>query len=156
MILATHFIVGASVASLTASPELLVFTPLVSHFVLDSLPHWEYIDSLADLKKNKITVTLDLLIGPLLIFAFTYSNAIPNTKIAWILFGGLMGVLPDGIVFIEYFLFPKSIFLKKFESFHRFFHSEKKLKIGVGLPLQVLIIFLAILIIIVAKTVEMR
>src|SRR5215831_8340191 len=43
MILSTHAIVGAAIASFLPSHPMAAFAPgFASHFVLDAIPHWDY------------------------------------------------------------------------------------------------------------------
>lgn len=42
MILATHAIAGAAVGRLTNNPLLAFIFGVISHFILDAIPHWQY------------------------------------------------------------------------------------------------------------------
>src|SRR5215472_8085081 len=43
MILSTHAVVGAAIASFLPSHPMAAFAPgFASHFVLDAIPHWDY------------------------------------------------------------------------------------------------------------------
>lgn len=156
MILSTHFVVGASLGRAFPDPIFLLSLPILSHFILDHLPHWEYIDRIEQLKGKPFHLLLDVVLGPLTIFLTLYLlNDFSPEKIAPALVGGFLGVLPDGIVFLKYLFKIKNRLLKKYENFHRLLHSEKKLQSKVGIFQQLVIFLLAISLLIVAKTVEL-
>jgi len=145
MILSTHFIVGAAVAGTTSNEALLLVLPLVSHFILDSFPHWEYIDEIKELKHKPWHLFFDIVAGPAItLITLLLLNDFSVAKIAWVIIGGIIGILPDGLVFLGYLFFPKNKIFQKYESFHRFIHSKKKLAWEVGATQQIVIFILAI------------
>jgi len=149
MILSTHFVAGAAVASYTDSPILLAVLPLFLHFLLDMFPHWEYLDEFSELKQ-RITQTklaLDIAAGPLFVlFAVFFSYGTDLKKLFWFFFAGAVGVFPDALSFFH-FLFPRNKILKKIFNFHQFIHSRKELDWKVGTFIQLLIDALAIFLI---------
>jgi len=151
MILSTHFIAGAAVASQTNNPAILVILPLTIHFVLDFIPHWEYVEEAAELKHKIPQLILDLLSGPLAILLVSYYvYGLDFGTIIWLFIGGFMGVLPDGFSFL-YFCYPRNRFLKKLFSFHESIHHKKLLDWKIGFPAQVVLDIIAVIIIALPK-----
>lgn len=143
MMLFTHSIVGASIVSMFPNnPALGIPLALFSHYLSDSIPHWEYnikapifnkknpdrehqlrnfsvYDKLWSLRYDNFSILVDFSIGicvSLYIFYHLY-------HVSWILvlFGVLAGVLPD-IGQFAYVLFPEK--MKVFQKFHTFWHSS--------------------------------
>ena len=140
MVLATHAIAGAAVAQLFPDNPALGFgLALVSHFVLDMIPHWDYhLSSLelpADGNKlnrrfhfNNPTFIADLmkigadgLLGLLAAFIFFY----PQTSWSlWLLVLGVFGgVLPDWLQFVFYKYRPR--WLQPLQRFHIWIHARR-------------------------------
>ena len=151
MILSTHFIAGAAAASQTDSIIWLIVSPLILHFILDSIPHWEYVDEVSELKNKIPHLIIDLAAGPaviLLATIFTYGFSIK--LIFWLFAGGVIGNLPDGLSLLH-IIFPTNKPLKKFFAFHEAIHHKKLLSWKIGLPVQIAIDLLAICLFILPK-----
>ncbi|MBX4188564.1 hypothetical protein KW792_00495 [Candidatus Saccharibacteria bacterium] len=92
MTITNHAVTGALVAAAIDRPLIALPAALLSHFLIDALPHWDYY-KLAKTKKGKrALVSIDALLafGLLSILALSV-NAAP-----WIIFlGGCLGILPD-------------------------------------------------------------
>jgi len=151
MILSTHFITGTAVASCTDSPLLVVVLPLVLHFILDMIPHWEYVNDTSELKNRIPSIAIDALAGPiailavlLLVFGVNYG------MIIWLFVGGTISVIPDGLSLLHVLL-PKNKLLKQIFAFHETIHNKKMLVRKIGFPLQIAIDLLAIILIILPK-----
>ena len=159
MLLAPHILVGAAVASQFQNPVLGLIFALLSHFVLDRTPHWEYsVEALKQIKTRGIKycrpillrVILDIIIGfAVLIFAMLISaNPIDFVYLA---LGGFFGILPDGLSFLL-FVKEKSrgrlvSFLKIFYALHRRIHFKKEKglpPLRIGLSTQAIAILLAL------------
>ena len=152
MILTTHAITGAAVASLNPTrPISGFFAGFVLHFILDAIPHWEYrihSDSInpeigSKLVFDRVFLTdilrigSDFSLGIILSFVLFYS---PESVFA-VLAGALGGVMPDALQF-AYGRIQKGpiVYLQKF---HEWIHSPyKKLRHmpALGIPLQALIV----------------
>lgn len=138
MILSTHAIVGASIASLTHDPVAGFAVGFVSHFVLDAIPHWDYKlrssrqDSDQPMKSD-IVVGRDFLrdlvkiggdvLGGFAIVALLFS-AMDSVALPVALSGALGGVLPDALQF-AYFKFRHEP-LSSLQRFHIWIHSDRK------------------------------
>lgn len=151
MILSTHFITGAAAASFTNSPLGLLAFPLILHFLLDAIPHWEYVEDSSELKNKIPQIIVDALIGPVcialvsvLLFGLNFNYLI------WLLVGGAVSVIPDGFTLLHV-LFPKNKLFKKFFEFHSFVHNDKLLSFRIGFPFQSAIDMMAVLLIVLPK-----
>ena len=141
MILSTHFVTGTAVASLTDSPELLVVSALVLHFLLDMIPHWEYMEELTELKQKKaqLKLALDIIVGPVLILALVlFSYGTDFKKLFWFFLAGTVSVLPDGCSFL-YFIFPRNKLLARIYRFHEFVHNKRSVGWKKGIPAQIIL-----------------
>ena len=145
MILSTHAIVGAAIASFLPSHPTAVFVlGFASHFVLDAMPHWDYpIMSAAVDPKAGAPMTFDRallrdavvigsdgllgILGALLLFA-------SSDGLLSILLGAFGAMLPDPLHTIHAH-FPHEP-LRTLQRFHRWIHTEKRIKedviLGVG------------------------
>lgn len=118
MILTSHLLTGAAIAAKTANPFLGAVLAILSHYILDFLPHEQY--SISNLRekrwKNSIRdfakIALDLAAGLFLIFLFS-ENSIKIYLIA---------LLSAGIDFTSllYFIFPQN----KLLAWHRRLHQK--------------------------------
>jgi|WetSurMetagenome_2_1015567.scaffolds.fasta_scaffold563341_2 hypothetical protein len=116
MIIACHILVGAAIAQNTHNPALGLLFAFLSHYVLDFIPHEEYIRSFKELAKKpmgdvfKLIFDFSLAVAIVLIFSENKLLAVA---------GGLLGASPD--IDNLFFLFPnwaKNRFVKKDEWFH--------------------------------------
>lgn len=107
-----HVLLGAAIATKVANPYLAVPLALLSHFILDKIPHWNPHISSETKKFGKPTkksttiiavdATIALVGGSLIAY-----NALPNTTLAiTILACCFVAALPD-IIEIPYFYFKK-------------------------------------------------
>jgi len=151
MILSTHFTTGAAIANYIDSPLLITILPFLFHFLLDTVPHWEYVDEIGELKQKKLQLTIDILAGPIIILMSTLLfYGADLRKIFWLFFGGLFGILPDGLSLLHA-IFPKNKLLKKIFAFHLAIHSKKKMNWKIGLVFQAALNILAVVLIVLPK-----
>lgn len=104
MTLSTHAAVGIMLAEWTGDPILGGIAALISHYVLDAIPHgdefvyWRYIHNKDD-RIAKSVATIDVLILSLMLtLLLTYGNEFSNTLV---LVGALGGILPDLLINAE-------------------------------------------------------
>ena len=159
MLLAPHILVGAAVASRFQNPLLGIVFAFLSHFLLDSIPHWEYsIKELRHIKTKGIRycmpiflrIVLDITTGiAILIIALYFGrNEIPFS--AWAL-GGFFAILPDGITFLG-MLKPRNKIILFFINIvhipHHAIHFDKKTRglppLRIGLSTQAITMLLAL------------
>lgn len=160
MILTTHAITGAAIASTMPNHPIVGFVlGFGSHFLLDSIPHWDYkLGSISEDKENpmntdiKINKTFifdlskiasDGLIGLILslyIFAFVLNSQGNSSLILATFAGAIGGMLPDALQFV-YFKFRREP-LVSLQKFHMFIHTKVKLNSRplIGITSQILII----------------
>jgi len=149
MILSTHSVVGAvSAYSLTNNPFIALLVGIVSHFVLDAIPHWDYTlntnepnPTIKGFVIDAARVSLDLTLGFLLVLLFVQGINDFN-PIIWA--GVLGGIIPDIFQFLGRRLPKTPLFL--FVKFHDIFHTKKELKAhylyGVLFQFFVVVLFL--------------
>ncbi|MFA6254372.1 MAG: hypothetical protein WC640_03975 [Candidatus Paceibacterota bacterium] len=115
MILTPHAVVGAALASgFGFSPGIALVAGFASHFVLDSLPHWDY--KLLSHHKDKINpINDDIIINRKFLVDLVKLGLdfVAGISLAWLFFanhglasnwaimaGALGGVLPDFLQFV--------------------------------------------------------
>ncbi len=161
MVLSTHIVIGAAVAQLFPNHPILAFAAgWGSHYLMDSIPHWDYKlksaetghnNKIIDLKFGKdflrdlVKIVIDVLLGFAIVLGFI--ALLPGQNYLATLLGIMGGVLPDALQFV-YFKFRHEPFigLKKLHDW-----CEAKIKItdpGWGIGSQ---IFVAVIAIILAK-----
>jgi len=153
MILSTHAVVGAAIASfLPAHPVAAVALGFASHYALDAIPHWDYPIRSASMDPNvcgpvrldrqflrdALTIGADGLVG---ILAAFFLFASPQTQ--WVvLLGACAAMLPDALQFLHA-RFPYQP-LRALQCLHRWAHSQTEIKaraaaIGSQLALVVMV-----------------
>lgn len=168
MILSVHVVAGGVAAKLSGSWEYAIAFSLLSHFVLDAIPHWHYPTSsdknrsnlLGDffsairnpstlgrnpLFKDLLVAGFDFLIGAL-VLAWYSRNSSPQAAIMTFT-GGFLGALPDLMTLLHWIL-PDSKFLSWFRELHKKIHARKRLDdlLFWGVTTQAAIIFILVLI----------
>lgn len=154
MILAPHILVGAAVVASSPNLGAGLFLAFLSHFILDSIPHWEYsIEPLKNIKVKGLNycmpilrrVFLDMSLGgTILTIAIVLSKN--DVDFIALLVGGFFGILPDGLSAF-YFLRPKNKILKTVFDIHQKIHFSKNKgapPLRVGLTWQIVASALAI------------
>jgi hypothetical protein len=156
MTLATHAVVGAAVAGLFPAHPVVAFSAaFISHFALDSLPHWDY--KLFSVKENQskplgieivfgknffidcLRILIDILIGTvlsILIFYYLFHYASLNI----IFLGIVAGILPDPLQAV-YWASESRLFLP-LQKFHIWIQKGKSLEVKwwAGLSLQLILV----------------
>jgi len=147
MILLPHLLIGAAIGAKVQSLPAVFILSIISHFLADKLPHWEYLDKeLTEFKSKKewfaffTKVILDFGLGIFIIFYFFWQSPLwPAVAI-----GALASVLPDFLIFLNY-LFPKTKILESYRKFHHQSHLKKgRYKLFLSLFSEALVILLAI------------
>jgi hypothetical protein len=136
MILSTHAIVGAAIASfLPSNPTIAFVLGFGSHFVLDAIPHWDYPIRSASMNPeiagsmkydralfaDMVTIGADALLGIVLALILFATQRI----IILVLLGACAGILPDALQF-AYMRFPRQP-LASLQRFHQWSHTSHKL-----------------------------
>lgn len=162
MVLATHAVAGVAVARLFPdNPALGLGLAIVSHFVLDTIPHWDYpLSSLelptdgnrlnqyfrlapafvADLLKTGV----DALLGALIAFSVFFPHSAMDF---WLLILGLTGgVLPDFLQFVFFKYRPR--WLRPLQRFHIWIHARRNFndQPTIGVLMQIALVILIVLV----------
>jgi len=157
MILSTHAVVGAAIASfLPAHPAAAFVLGFASHFALDAIPHWDYPIRSASvdpkigaplrfdraLLHDAITIGSDGLFG---LAAALFLFASPEGLWA-VLLGSLGAMLPDPLQFMHA-RFPHEP-LRTLQRFHRWTHTDRKITdhivLGVGSQMLLVVSIVAL------------
>jgi len=139
MILASHIIVSGLLGATTQNYLLAAVFGFVSHYILDAIPHWDYLSDEFESRaktekgffKNKkfwrelINVALDILIGLGLLFIFL--KYYKNPQIIPAIIGVTFGILPDPLSLLYWM--TKWKFIKWNFDFHEFVHYSIHSKI---------------------------
>lgn len=119
MVLTPHALVGAALASAVPTHPIAGFClGFISHFILDSLPHWDY--DLDFFETNSLTIkdlaklTIDLVLGLIIVWFFAPA----------LIWGALGGLAPDALQFVYYK--TNSRWLSWLQKFHLWIHAEKE------------------------------
>jgi len=160
MILIPHIIVGATIGSKLHSIWLIAILSLLSHYILDKIPHWDYTSGGVKnfLATNQfkylavfiLKVFIDFFIGFIIIIIMILNRTLPSDSLKYIFVGFLFAIMPD-ITLGASFLFKNSTFSQKYFAFHKkylhFKHeNEKEGKITfLGLFSQIVIIAISLL-----------
>lgn len=130
MILTPHILAGALIGAQTTNPIAAFVFGLVSHYLIDKIPHWDYdIKKIEEKSGGGKIITQWLKIGfdlalPLLIIGFLA----PNEQILKLsLLGAAGGILPDFLLYLSW-QFPVKILTA-----HAKFHDKNHSKIKLGL-----------------------
>ena len=78
MIITPHMLVGAAIGSQSPNLWIAFCLGVVSHFLIDILPHWDYLDDINFEGSSLKKIALDFILGSglILIFAWSYNQMI--------------------------------------------------------------------------------
>ena len=124
MIFTTHIIVGSAAGSLTGNPGLAFLYGLISHHIIDAIPHidpgsyikekyWKY-------PKVLVTIGVDLLVG-LIIFVWLWKQREFSPVIFWGALGGVISDIVDNGPWQE--VVRKLPVFKQFHAMHHYLHA---------------------------------
>jgi hypothetical protein len=153
MILSTHAVVGAAIASLMPShPALAFVSGIASHFVIDAIPHWDY--PLRKILKPSTTaraltlnwrlfgglglIALDACVG-MAVALWLYASPTATTAV---LLGALGAILPDPLR-LAHKLWPREP-LRTLQRFHARIHTKRRLGWAIGVTSQLSFVVLVI------------
>jgi hypothetical protein len=160
MIFTPHIIVGAAIGAKTHNLGLIIILGLLTHFILDKVPHWDYnlpavFREFRENKKIKplisdfVKMAIDITIGLLIVFIIIWSRNLLNFNyLFFISIGIIISILPD-VVFGFVYLIPGKA-ARKINKIGEFFHCKNKEKEGkitlLNISTQILIIIVSIII----------
>ena len=143
MILTSHAITGAAVASFFPNHPVMAFSiAFVSHFALDAIPHSQYeilsdsfnSENYVNLTFNKLLFLDFLKVGTDGIFGLTLGLLLfSNPQTFWVILGGsIFAILPDFLLFVCLkFPYRPLVILKKFHTWIHFNrHLDRKSFLG--------------------------
>lgn len=121
MTLAAHIITGAVIGTKITNPLAIASAAVVFHFVLDAIPHGDYVNeksTLRDWWKEAVSFSIGF---SLVFFAIAVRGGIPELPILKnILIAVFFSLLPDATTFAHRFLKIKS--LRPIRKFHEGLH----------------------------------
>lgn len=143
-----HVFIGAAIATKIPNPLIAIPLAFVSHFILETVPHWNpHLNTETEkfgypTKKSIIITTMDsslALIGG----SFIAYQALPDTKHAiTILLACFASILPDLIEAPYFFLKIKNNLIKRWISFQKSIQNDTD--VTPGILSQLLTIFAAL------------
>lgn len=149
MILTVHILAGAAIGSRLSSPVAVFILALFSHYLLDSIPHYEYevcegkpqIFHVPKMRlRHFFKIGTDIIVGLALVLLLLKRSAL-NLMVGWGIFCAL---LPDGLL-VLYWIFPNQKILKFIAVPHQFVHFHKKIGLKwIGLAAEIIITIVAI------------
>lgn len=141
MILTTHLLIHAIIGSQISNPAVAFIVNLLLHYLLDMIPHWDYIEKI--LRKDIPNIITDFIIGCLSLIPLYYffSGEVYLHSFVW---GAFAGVLPDLLQGMYHLLGFK--FLEPHQRFHTLFHFQKNQPFIKGFSIQLLLVILGIVI----------
>jgi hypothetical protein len=146
MILLVHLILGAAIGSKISNIYLAIILALLSHYLLDIIPHFDYPVKSNDRNQWKklllgaVKVALDLLVGISLILIFS-----KNQPLVYI--GAFFALLPDGFTVLKY-LIPNNKIFEAHYALHMKLHflKDKKISMFWRILNQVIVVIISIII----------
>jgi hypothetical protein len=162
MTLATHAVTGALIGAIGS--ENLAFAAgagFLSHFLFDTIPHWDYsLGGIQEDKKNPLNTNMNVAGRRFLIdlskigFDFGLGMIIvallvlymPQRVIFGAFIGALCAVIPDPLQFVYWKLRPR--LMKPLQTFHVYMHAATRLndKPLLGITSQAVIIAITIIV----------
>jgi len=120
MVLTPHILSGAALGANVQSPWAVAVFSIILHFLLDTLPHGDYLN-----KKSRLgefwKVAVDLTLGFALVAgALTFKGITDENMLRNVALGILFSLLPDGTTFLYIWMKMKS--LSPIKKFHEKLH----------------------------------
>lgn len=99
MVFTSHAAVGALIGAKIKNLGLIIIVAILSHFVLDIIPHWDYI-GWAPQKSDLFKMIIDGIIGAIIVFTiivldYLKYKKIEFKKIIFVFTGIFFSILPD-------------------------------------------------------------
>lgn len=145
MLVTTHLLTGAAIASLFPDPRISIPLAFASHFILDKIPHSQ--PAYKPWKVTKRVVILevfDVLMGFSTLLIVTYF--VGFTKNIWA--GAIVAAMPDldGFLYIKSLRkYLKTFLFQKWSKFHEGIQNETPKFIGKVIQVAIVLVNLVIL-----------
>jgi hypothetical protein len=160
MILTPHLLIGAAIGAKTHNLGLIIILGLLSHLILDRIPHWDYPNTgISNFKKTKdlkrfifdlLKIVIDGVVGIIIVFLLVRKTdlRLDIRNLIFILLGIIFATLPDIFLFFSFTVLSPEISRKIINFHNKFFHCKKE---GhritfLNLTTEIIVIFLAILV----------
>lgn len=91
MTLTNHFMTGVGIAVVANNPYITLPLALVSHYLLDSLPHYGF----KDYDSRNRLIFYSMIVADLIIFTLVMKSFISWSIPAWYYIAGIFAYLPD-------------------------------------------------------------
>jgi len=146
MIVSAHVVVGGYLGEVIGNPAGAFVVGAVSHFVLDSIPHFDNLDNECFSSRQIAFTATDLIVAFILMFfviKLPLDQTIFSSSYAW---GALGGFLPD--MFDNVPFWKKRFLATKFGEFYHRIHAgvhRKQPSAWVGMTTQLAVIALFLL-----------
>jgi hypothetical protein len=144
MVSLAHSFAGATIACAFPNPTIYIPLALLSHYILDAIPHYDLGSTIKNYEKNKktslILAFIDVSIAFITIVIFGY---LTHKNLNFYL-GAFLGILPDIIDAPTNFFNKKYKLLIFFNKIHGKYHHNSK-NVFNGIFPQVIVIIIAIL-----------
>jgi hypothetical protein len=135
MILTPHLIIGAAIGAKTHNLGLIIILGILSHYILDFVPHWDYINhGIKNFHKTKdfkalfldlFKIAIDGLIGLLIVLLVVWRKDLLNlNNLIFIILGIFFSILPDILLFAA-IIFRGTLTQKYVDFHHKFLHCPK-------------------------------
>jgi hypothetical protein len=145
MLATTHSLASALIVSRIPSPLISFPLIIITHYIMDFIPHWDtgtgLTKGLKSRKKAFRDTIIDLAVAAILVFFFFQLGKKFSVKL-W--FGVLLGITPDLLESPALFLNYRPLIIAKIEEFQDSFHHS--VKFPEGLIPQLFLIALILLI----------
>ena len=140
MVITPHMLVAAAVGVQSPNVWAAFIFGLISHFLLDMLPHWDYLERIKISRiVDLVKIGTDFILGTIIVLFFVWT--FPQKLL--IIFAIIGALLPDILVFL-YNSF-KIKWLKPFLQFHHKVQYWKGLSFWQGFPATLIVIVVSIL-----------
>jgi hypothetical protein len=161
MVLTPHLLAGAVIGAKTHNLGLIIILGLLSHLILDRIPHWDYPNSgISNFKDHRnfknliidiLKIVADGVIGLIiiLVIALEKNDLLQPKNIIFMSLGVFFATLPDISLILSFLIFPEKISKKIIRFHNEFFHykrPEENEKKSLGLILEISITLIAILV----------
>ena len=146
MLATPHTTVGILIASKIPNPIFAFPLALLSHFVLDLIPHWDFFSFQNKIgRREKVKVILDFLIGLSLGMFFTLKALPDQGKVVNTFFSSALANLPDAIESPYVFFGYRNKIIDGMIKLQHCFHSRLKYPWGLIPQIFLLALSLALL-----------
>lgn len=123
MILATHILTGTLIGAKIRNPFAIIAVSIILHYLLDSIPHGEYLNRKSKFAKTWWKVALDIFVGLLLsgIILFSQGWIFEKAMLGRVILAIFFSLLPDLTTLI--YMITKGKILKSLYRLNQWVHG---------------------------------